>query len=419
MHEVHLSGVSVLIQCSTRATACRLMNYPTVLDLSSEIFLSEQSGFFSGHRQPTPPPVRRAPRFVATVLMTFLSPTMAQPKRQPLGSTLKYNERLNRARSHNSMAHKLSEKASPVPRSPAKERPAKDLCARELKQKKDDVASPISANPFLKNNEAKEDEEDVPTFKSNPFLLADKKKKAQPPTAPPLPAKAKSAPTMVAEPRPIGNLTERQREQLRSKRLSITQQAGPNTEQPLLVQKELKSKQEGDQTMDAAEIVSECDVQEETRTTEEDDTEEYDEAQSDDEDGCCVGVQVMPVSEAQAPTCTIAQALIAPDQSVVADVEAVIAPVQSLIAPDQTVAADVEAVLADELAVGVVAKETVGDLPFLKAGTAQPELCAAISSFLPALEAAIARARAVDATAEPLLDVVRRMQRGKSKRKRR
>ena len=132
-----------------------------------------------------------------------------------------------------------------------------------------------------------------------------------------------------------------------------------------------------------------------------------------------VGVQVMPVSEAQAPTCTIAQALIAPDQSVVADVEAVIAPVQSLIAPDQTVAADVEAVLADELAVGVVVKETVGDLPFLKAGTAQPELCAAISSFLPALEAAIARARAVDATAEPLLDVVRRMQRGKSKRKRR
>ena len=98
---------------------------------------------------------------------SMLSPT--EPLRRPLASANRYNERLNRARSaNNNFAFKLPEKASPAPRGSAnKERPAREVSHREAKSAEEPVASP-----------------EVPAFKQNPFLMADRKNK-QPKAAEP------------------------------------------------------------------------------------------------------------------------------------------------------------------------------------------------------------------------------------------
>ena len=60
-----------------------------------------------------------------------------------------------------------------------------------------------------------------------------------------------------------------------------------------------------------------------------------------------------------------------------------------------------------------------GDLGFLCKGSAQADLLAAVAQMLPTLEQELGNARAVEATSEPLLAVLRRSQQQRGKRARR
>ena len=309
--------------------------------------------------------------------MTFLSPPVRQPL-SAVGST-KYNERLSRARSHNSVAHKLPAQASPAPRSPAKERPVRESSARE-KPPKEKAAPPAEE---LKVEAPLEGE--VPSFKKNPFLMADKKAKAPPPMPanaevsrpPKAPPAAKVVPA-EAEPRPIGSLSERQRDMLQTKRKSLVQQ---QQQQQQLAKPAPAPVQEPEQQLEPVdEQAPAAQSEEQQKAANLAGPDEEEEAEPE------LGVQVMPVMSA-----------------VPVGEEAAREPVTTVIIKSTPPPAE------------------TGDLPFLRPGTAAPtELAAALSLLLPTIDREIAAARAVDATAEPLLDVVRRIH-GKpcAKRKRR
>ena len=224
-------------------------------------------------------------------------------------------------------------------------------------------------------------EGEVPSFKKNPFLMADKKAKAPPPMPanaevgrpPKAPPAAKVAPA-EAEPRPIGSLSERQRDMLQTKRKSLVQQQQLAKPAPAPVQEPEQQLEPVDEQAPAAQSEEQQKAANLAGPDDEEDAEPE------------LGVQVMPVMS------------VAPGGE-----EAAREPVTTVIIKSTPPPAE------------------TGDLPFLRPGTAAPtELAAALSLLLPTIDREIAAARAVDATAEPLLDVVRRIH-GKpcAKRKRR
>ena len=306
--------------------------------------------------------------------------------RRALCPVERYNERLNRARSARSMISKLPEKSSPAPRSPAKERPVRESerAKRKLEDKcKADPSSPVSSF----NSEF----DTTAGIKMNPFLMADRKAKA-PAKAPVLPKKKVPplAPPPPPEPRPIGDLTDEQRAGISAKRNSISARRNSVAQpQPQMQQLE--------EAVDAAPA--------------EDDANERkaDGHLVDIEHEVECGVAVAPVDAASvkaAPKKMSQEETAEPSGATAGDVTLAAAAAAANPAPIMAPAA--------------VPARLAGDLDFLRAGTAQQELLAAVSLMLPLLDSELNSARAAEATAEPLLEVVRRCQRtGKGKRLRR
>ena len=108
----------------------------------------------------------------------------------------KYNERVLRARSTNKLnsipSGKLAEKASPAPRSGSvvKERPARLLNKRPREPEPEPEVEEIFSPVFDKKIAA--------GLKSNPFLLADQKKKAPEPSPKPKPKAAPAPPAWAS-----------------------------------------------------------------------------------------------------------------------------------------------------------------------------------------------------------------------------
>ena len=284
--------------------------------------------------------------------------TMSVPMRRALDPVVRYNERLNRARSSNSnLALKLPAQASPAPPASAhKERPVRKSLVRAsvLREASRSVSPPAE--------EAKNEE--VPTFntnpflvadgiKKNPFLLADKAKQAptvakREPATLPVTTAAKAPPAEM-EPKPIGTLTDAQRAELQSKRtsgrrLSMLPPKAPDVP-PMMAAEETEVKTES--------VAGNMEPEPEA------------------------GVQVSPITSPAAANTTTITAAPAPPPAPVGDMEAL---------------------------------------------GANADLLAAVAHMLPDLNRGIMQARAVAMTSEPLIEVVRRCQRqgkGVSKKKRR
>ena len=304
----------------------------------------------------------------------------------------KYNERVLRARSTNKLnsipSGKLAEKASPAPRSGSvvKERPARLLNSKSLLNKRprepepepevEEIFSPVF------------DKKIAAGLKSNPFLLADQKKKAPEPSPKPKPkaAKAYEIAAPANEPRPIGKLTEGQRAKLQSKRRSFGAQMPPQAPpQPEPAKEEDVEVVEVDPLANATEAevlepVLEQEAPEQPAAPQEVEQEAEEEEEEEPETGAQIGIAPM---EAGAPS-----------------------------------AKKRRKKKGNKLLPSYVQGETSR-----LASSHDADLLAAISNMLPHLDKQLAHAQAQAANSENLLDVLRRGQAerrvGKSKRPRR
>lgn len=289
--------------------------------------------------------------------------------RRALCPVKRYNERINRARSSNhlSLSLKLPAQASPAPRSAHKERPAREGSCRENQSQATAPLSPeptpeFANNPFLMAD----------GVKKNPFLLADKAK-AQArsiPTEKDLARWVRATPSKAVDPslkgapvdpRPIVELNEVQRAELQRKRECVhreKQQSCRAHEQP---------------------APSECPPSPEPH-----------EAHEEPE----TGVQVVPTSEAAAPS-----------EGPVPQPEAAPAPATSKCGHGRK-----------QALTKAIHTPQHGDLAFVNERVST-DLLAAVAGLLPNLEGELQNAHAVERTAEPLIDVVRRCRAQKSKRR--
>ena len=302
----------------------------------------------------TPRPNRRRPQPPCAMdgLTEESTTPPSVPMRRALNSVARYNERMNRARSFNNNPQKLPAQTSPAPRpnpgSARKERPARES-HREKRKVEDGPSAPVPPPPS-----------EAPTgIKNNPFLLADRKA-AKPPkvptAAPPKVPALEAVPTAgpAAEPRPIGSLSDAQRAVLQQKRMSLTSSADVEAARALLA------------PVRPAPVELPPDQMEmETET----------------------GVQVVP-----SPMSVTDEPVSAPEAA-----PATASP-----------AAPTEPAKPISVAPPVI---TVGDLGFLQNG-APTELLAALRSMPEVLDGGLRDAKAIESTAEPLIDVLRRSQRG-------
>lgn len=160
--------------------------------------------------------------------------------RRPLNPVSRYQERLKRAVSANSMNKsatsgttklnpgKMPVVSSPAPRSPARqERPPADQlrnAKRNQRRGRKDTSSSLrdeNINQFHAINRIADTFDMSAGVKSNPFLLMDRKKKAAAAAPqPPPPARKPLAAAPMA--RPIRELTVQQKAEVKKKRLSIS-----------------------------------------------------------------------------------------------------------------------------------------------------------------------------------------------------
>ena len=335
--------------------------------------------------------------------------------RRALDPVERYNQRLNRARSSNSVkaqaTTKLPAQASPAPRSAQKERPptTKRASSAKLAESPPPVAPSFANNPFLMADR----------IKKNPFLVADRKSSAEPsmPTADDrkLMKKAASEPIETKEPRPIGMLNEEQRAVLIKKRQSVFRDGAS-----------ARMAQRRECPNDGADSSNQPDAEPEPHRAGQHQTSQSQSGQPSAEQfiensTTPTGESFDPLGSSDvpcAPTSDSAEGEGADEGDIEGDLEpesgVQVSPLVGvpMVAQKKLKPAAAPAVVAPI----VVAPEAAGDLSFSRHG-APAELLAAVSSMLPQLEDALRQAQAVEQTAEPLLDVVKRCQRGTKRRR--
>ena len=274
------------------------------------------------------------------------------PLRTPLDPVCRYQERVNRARSSNSssnLAMKLPASSSPAPRSANKERPPL-VSKRQQTQPPSPPAVPFRMGDGLKNN---------------PFLVADKvSKKPTPPLPPPAP-----------ESNPIKPLSDEQRAALLTKRRSISRLASAKPAEPPLPP--------DGKPLELPELT--IDTEPET------------------------GVQVMPTGSVTSPTISTLEPEVTVTETEMptgADVQ--VMPTSSVTSPTILTLEPEVTVTETEMPTVADAALASGDLAFRDGPPA--ELLEALSK-LPDLDNCLAQARAVEASAESLAEVLRRSKR--------
>ena len=350
---------------------------------------------------------RRAqkPKSALPMPIEMESTPAAEPMRRALCPVARYNERVNRARSSNKnlSTNKLKEVSSPGPRaSSRKERPPKEGLASTRRmsgaggENKGQVAPPKlppkrSLEPSYGGHSMSEG------IKSNPFLLADQKKKVvtvpdkkdierwvrSTPTKGVPPLRLSSA---LAEPRPIGPLSDEQRVSVQRKRESILME---KRRESVLLEQPLES--------------------EEQMATGEAPEEAHDEEAYTDE---ALNEWVLPMDDWEDTEWGVPIAP-APPPSATSPIDALCEPSLEPPPPSSEEASSAVAtqlMRAPSAAVPKTARRPRGDLACLETN-ASSELLAALAGMLPVLDGALRTAEAVERTAMPLAELVRQQKR--------
>ena len=332
--------------------------------------------------------------------------TAAEPMRRALCPVARYNERVNRARSSNKnlSTNKLKEVSSPGPRaSSRKERPPKEGLASTRRmsgaggENKGQVAPPKlppkrSLEPSFGGHSMSEG------IKSNPFLLADQKKVATVPDKKDIEKWVRSTPTKgvpplrlssaLAEPRPIGPLSDEQRVSVQRKRESILMEKRRESvllEQPLEAEEQMATGEAPEETRDEKAYTDEALTE---WVLPMDDWEELEWG---------VPIAPAPPPSAASPIDALCEPSLEPpppsseEASSAMATQLMLAPLAAVPAPKTT-------------------RRPRGDLACLKT-TASSELLAALAGMLPVLDGALRTAEAVERTAMPLAELVRQQKR--------